>query len=104
MLVALARHRQHPLNQGAVLWVLQSRVAEERVKGCQAGVPASNRVVAIPFKMIEESAQKRCVQVLQPEFRWCLPKAFLREAWLHRVQERCAPCPKAGREKVAHPV
>ena len=26
------------------------------------------------------------------------------EAWLHRVQERCAPCPKAGREKVAHPV
>ena len=26
------------------------------------------------------------------------------EAWLHRVQERCVPCPKAGREKVAHPV
>jgi hypothetical protein len=26
------------------------------------------------------------------------------EARLHRVQERCVPCPKAGREKVAHPV
>ena len=26
------------------------------------------------------------------------------EAWLRRVQERCVPCPKAGREKVAHPV
>jgi hypothetical protein len=24
------------------------------------------------------------------------------EARLYRVQERCAPCPKAGREKVAH--
>ena len=23
---------------------------------------------------------------------------------LHRVQERCVPCPKPGREKVAHPV
>ena len=26
------------------------------------------------------------------------------EARLRCVQERCVPCPKAGREKVAHPV
>jgi hypothetical protein len=33
------------------------------------------------------------------------PSSFRRcRARLHRVQERCAPCPKAGREKVAHPV
>ena len=79
MLIALGRHRQHPLNQGAVLWVLQGCVSEERVNRCQAGVPASDRIVAVPFKMIEESAHKRCVQVLQPEFRWCLPKALLCE-------------------------
>jgi hypothetical protein len=26
------------------------------------------------------------------------------EAWLHRVQERCVPCPKAEMREIARPV
>ena len=75
--IALARHGEYPLRQGAVLGCVQRHVAERIMDSGEADVATAGAIVAFLFQMIEEGAEERSVQIGQRRAR-ALAKLSLR--------------------------
>jgi hypothetical protein len=67
--VALLWYRQNALSQGAHARLMESNIAEERMKGSQAGISAAGAIAALFFEMVEEGADERSIQILEVKHR-----------------------------------
>ena len=56
--------------------LLQSHVSEKRVDGSQPGVPRASTVFASAFQVIEEEANERCIEVLNPDLKGHFAEPF----------------------------
>jgi hypothetical protein len=71
--------REHPCDQGGVLRMTQRAVVEERVDGGEAGVAGAGAVAAVGLEVLEERADRRCVQLRELEPRRPRPGVLLGE-------------------------
>jgi len=79
-LVALGRDRQHALNDGGVLWVVESGVAKQRSDRGQAQVARPCAVAAVTLEVIEERRDHRLVELAPSQRRWRAAGGVLDEA------------------------
>ena len=63
-LEALGRDREHALNDGGVLGMLQRGVLEQRPDGCEPQVAGARAVVAVVLEVVEEARDQRLVEVV----------------------------------------
>jgi hypothetical protein len=61
---------QHALDRRGVFGVVQRRVVEQGVHRGEAGVAGAHAVAALSLQVVEEIADQRCVQILDPQTRW----------------------------------
>jgi hypothetical protein len=70
-------HRQDPLAMQSMSGLLQGHVPEERVDGCQPGIPSASAVFASTFQMFKEKTNERCIQIFDPELGGHFAESFL---------------------------
>jgi hypothetical protein len=63
LVVAFGRDRQHPLDDGGILGVVQGGEAEQGVDRGQAGVAGPHAVAALALEVVQERADQPGVQV-----------------------------------------
>jgi hypothetical protein len=70
-------HRQDPLAMQSMCRLLQGHVPEERVDGCQPGIPSARAVVASTFQMFKEKTNERCIKIFDPKLGRHFAESFL---------------------------
>ena len=88
LVMAFARHREDPLNKGAVGRLLEGGEAEERANGRQAQIARPRAGAALRLKISEERGDKRRIEIVESQSR-----GKLAEPRLCKCEQEPETCP-----------
>src|SRR6186713_1373875 len=66
-LVAFGRDGQYLLDRRGVIWMMQRRIAKQRVDRGQAGVARRHAVASLAFQVVEEPGNDARTKIVDPQ-------------------------------------